>query len=95
MRKRVKSILTGALLLVCSLALVSCDAITAQKITNTGTGSFNGMNGGGRNGFPGMNGERGNKMRPGMIGGQDVDGRTDVNGGQGGDGSADGIVQEQ
>jgi hypothetical protein len=89
MRKRVKSILTGALLLVCSLALVSCDAITAQKITNPGTGSFNGMNGGGRNGLPGMNGDRGTKMRPGFNGGQGVDGRVDGNGGQSGDGSAD------
>ncbi|WP_052087776.1 hypothetical protein [Paenibacillus wynnii] len=49
-------------MLICSLALVSCDAITAQKITNTGSSSFQGMNGGGRNGAPGM----GNSMR-GMM----------------------------
>ena len=59
MRKRVHVILTRLMMLVCSLALVSCDAITAQKITNTGSGSFPGMNGGGRNGAPGMNGRQG------------------------------------
>ncbi|MDQ0194943.1 hypothetical protein [Paenibacillus wynnii] len=59
MRKRVYVILTGLMMIVCSLVLISCDAITAQKITNTGSGSFPGMNGGGRNGAPGMNGRQG------------------------------------
>ena len=62
MRKRVHVILTVLLLLVCSVTLISCDAITAQKITDTGSGSFPGMNGGGRNGAPGMR----NSMR-GMM----------------------------
>jgi len=76
MRKRVQLILAGVILLVCSLALVSCDAIAAQKITNPGIGSFPGGNGGGRNGSPGINGGRGTNGRP------EMNGRSDVNGGQ-------------
>lgn len=59
MRKRVHVIFTSLVILVCSLMLVSCDAITAQKITQTDSGAFPGMNGGGRNGTPGMNGRQG------------------------------------
>ncbi|MCL6601308.1 MAG: hypothetical protein K6T94_00390 [Paenibacillus sp.] len=59
MRKRVHVILTSLVMLVCSLMLISCDAITAQKITQTDSGSFPGMNGGVRNGAPGMNGRQG------------------------------------
>ena len=56
MRKRVHVILTSLVILLSSVALISCDAITAQKITVTGSGSFPGMNGGGRNGAQGMKG---------------------------------------
>ncbi|MNW61284.1 hypothetical protein D3C74_393290 [compost metagenome] len=49
--------------LSCSMVLVSCDAITAQKISSTDSGSranggqgFNGGRGMDGGGFPGMNG---------------------------------------
>ncbi|GFP78204.1 hypothetical protein [Clostridium fungisolvens] len=48
MRKRIYSfIFKIILLLICSLPLISCEAINAQKITNTSTNP--GLNGG--NGF--------------------------------------------
>ncbi|WP_054943829.1 hypothetical protein [Paenibacillus ihuae] len=61
--------------LSCSMVLVSCDAVTAQKISSTDSGSrgnggqgFNGGRGMDGGGFPGMNGgARGN-------GGQGTDG---------------------
>lgn len=52
MRKVVYSIFMVAVLFVCSMSLTSCEAITSQNITNTGS---HGMNGGGMGG-PGMNG---------------------------------------
>ncbi|SET48911.1 hypothetical protein [Paenibacillus sp. NFR01] len=59
------------LLLVCSVLLVSCDAITAQKITDTGSGS-------GGNGRPGFGGGQG------MQGGWGGQGGFGTDGGQGG-----------
>jgi hypothetical protein len=64
--KRVLALLIAVL--SCSIVLVSCEAITAQKISSTDSGSKanggQGFNGGrGKNGgsFPGMNGgTRGN-----------------------------------
>ncbi|UQZ34866.1 hypothetical protein C2I18_15800 [Paenibacillus sp. PK3_47] len=53
-----------AALLGCSLMLASCDAITAQKITHTDSGSSRG------GGMPGMGGGRGmDGSTPGMNGG--------------------------
>ncbi|AKA67736.1 hypothetical protein [Clostridium scatologenes] len=45
MRKIVYSIFIVITLFICSMSLTSCEAITAQNITNTGSGQ--GMNGGG------------------------------------------------
>lgn len=77
MRKKRQVTLLGVVLLGGSLLLVSCDAITAQKITQTGTASFQGMNGGGRGngGFPGMNGGNGGR---GMNGRPDMKGRPNT-----------------
>ena len=67
MRKIFYTMLIIMLLFVCSMLLVSCEAITAQNITNTGsdplinigqsgTSRMNGGPGGpGRNGATGMN----------------------------------------
>ena len=55
MRKIVYKMFIIILLFIWSMLLVSCEAITAQNITNTG--STPGMNGGQKmNGGPGMNG---------------------------------------
>ncbi|AWI05841.1 hypothetical protein [Clostridium drakei] len=56
MRKIVYRIFIIAALFVCSMSLTSCKAITAQNITNMGSGQ--GMNGGGINGGPSMDGNR-------------------------------------
>lgn len=64
MRKIVSNVFIIMMLLICSIGLTSCKAITAQNITNTGSGS--GMNGGGVNGGTGMKGNtrgNGNSMR--------------------------------
>jgi len=53
MRKIVYSMFIIMILFICSMSLVSCEAITAQNITNTDAAP--GMNGGQRmNGSPGM-----------------------------------------
>lgn len=71
MRKIAYSIFIIAALFVSSTSLTSCKAITAQNITNTGSGQ--GMNGGGMNGGPG-----GNRMTNADITGKivSVDGNT-------------------
>ena len=54
MRKIVYSMFIIMILFICSISLVSCEAITAQNITNTDTAPR--INGGQRmNGSPGMN----------------------------------------
>ena len=56
MRKIVYKMFIIMVLFIWSMLLVSCEAITAQNITNTGS-STPGMNGDQRmNGDPGMNG---------------------------------------
>jgi hypothetical protein len=59
--KKVYYALLIMILLSCPMLLASCDAITAQNITNTG--SFSGKNGG-----PGMNGGPGTRGAPGTRG---------------------------
>lgn len=55
MRKIVYSMFIIMILFICSISLVSCEAITAQNITNTDTVPR--INGGGQrmNSSPGMN----------------------------------------
>lgn len=68
MRKIVFNIFITTLLLICSMLFVSCEAITAQNITNTGSVPV--MNGNpGRNGGLSMNGSpRGNgNFAPGRM----------------------------
>ncbi len=62
--------------LSCSMVLVSCDAITAQKISSTDSGSrgnggqgFTGGRGMDGGGFPGMNGGTRRNGSPGTDGG--------------------------
>ncbi|WP_019913535.1 hypothetical protein [Paenibacillus sp. HW567] len=64
--------------LACSMVLASCEAITAQKITDSDSGSR-------MNGFPGRNGGMNfNGGGRGMDGGgPGMNGRTQRNGGQG------------
>ncbi|WP_379163082.1 hypothetical protein [Paenibacillus sp. sgz5001063] len=90
MRTKRRDFAVLLVVLSCSMVLVSCDAITAQQITNTGSGSR-------MNGFPGMNGGtfkgggRGNGGFPGVNGGTRRNGGTPRNGGQGmNGGSTDG-----
>ena len=61
MRKILYNIFIIMLLFICSMLFVSCEAITAQNITNTG--STPGMNGnqGGMKGGQDMNGNRSHK----------------------------------
>lgn len=62
-------------LLGCSLVLSSCDAITAQKISTTDSGSFRG------GGMPGMSGGRGTDGgTPGMNGGMRRNGSPGTDG---------------
>lgn len=70
MRKMIYKIFIIMMLTICSMSLISCKAITAQNITNTGSGQ--GMNGGG-----GMNGGKGG---PGMNGGPGIDSNIKGNG---------------
>jgi hypothetical protein len=73
MRKIVYKMFIIMVLFIWSMLLVSCEAITAQNITNTG--STPGMNGGQKmNGSPGRNGG------PGMNGGPGKDGDSVMNG---------------
>lgn len=74
MRKIAYSIFIIAAVFVCSMSLTSCKAITAQNITNTGSGQ--GMNGGGMKGGPG--GMDGNRMSNADLTGKivSVDGNT-------------------
>ncbi|MEK4877288.1 MULTISPECIES: hypothetical protein [Paenibacillus] len=68
--------------LSCSMVLVSCDAITAQKITSTDSGSranggqgFTGGRGKDGGGSPGMNGGTRRNGNPGIDGGGAQGGR--------------------
>ncbi|KZL90379.1 hypothetical protein [Clostridium magnum] len=67
MQKRVCNIFIIVALVICSMSLVSCKAIEAQNITNTG--SMPRVNGGaGMNGGPGGNGGPRMNVAPGMNG---------------------------
>lgn len=57
MRKIIYNIFIIMLLFISSIALISCDAITAQNIKNTGSTPVN--DGPGKNGNPDMNGKQG------------------------------------
>lgn len=76
MRKMIYKIFIIMVLVICSMSLSSCTAITAQNITHTGSGR--GMNGNpGMNGGGGMNGGPGGQ---GMNGGPGMDGNARGNG---------------
>jgi len=68
MRKILYSMFIIMILFICSMSLVSCEAITAQNITNTDAApGMNGgqrMNGGGQriNGGPGRDGNSGKNV---------------------------------
>jgi hypothetical protein len=65
MRKKIHLAMIAAWL-ICSMLLASCEAISAQHITDTGASRGNGGQG--------INGGQGSNNRPGAIGGQQ--GRT-------------------
>lgn len=67
MRKIIYNMFIIVMLLICSISLTSCNAITAQKITIPSSNP--GMNGGG-----GMKGGQGMHGGPDMNGGPGMDG---------------------
>ena len=72
MQKIVYNIFIIILLFICSMSLVSCDAITAQNINADSTPVMNGV--------PGMNGNPGGMHGgPGMNGNQGMNGNTSDN----------------
>jgi len=72
MRKIVYSMFISMILFICSMSLISCDAITAQNININSAG---GMNGG-----PVMNSKSRSNGNPGMNGGPRMDSNTSNNG---------------
>ena len=67
MRKIVYNIFIIMLLFIWSMLLVSCEAITAQNITNTGSST------------PGMNGDQRMNGGPGKDGNSGMNGNTSDN----------------